>query len=75
MSEFARGTLVVRDRAGERSYAIRVRSGHRLHSIVLGSEREGWNEDAARRVLDGVSAERCLAATRFARAAKRLGVR
>jgi hypothetical protein len=75
MSDLASGGLVVREWAGERSYAIRTRSGHRLHSIVLGRERDGWNEAAARRVLAGFCAERCRVAARFARAAKRLGGR
>jgi hypothetical protein len=50
------GVLVVRGRPGGRSFAVTWHSGLRRHSVVLGSEREGWTERSAAEAVAGLSA-------------------
>jgi hypothetical protein len=49
------GGLVLRGRPGERSFAVTWHSGLRRHTVVLGSERDGWTERSAARVVAGLS--------------------
>jgi hypothetical protein len=42
------GNLVIRERGGVRGFAVTWRSGPgRRHTIHLGSEADGWTEEAA----------------------------
>jgi hypothetical protein len=49
------GVLVLRGWAGGRTFAVTWHSGLRRHSVVLGSERDGWTERSAARAVAGLS--------------------
>jgi hypothetical protein len=47
------GILVTRGRPGERSFAVTWHLGLWRHSVVFGTEREGWTERSAAEAVAG----------------------